>query len=65
MEDFIKRMLTEQEELTGKMKKLEKAIDENPFRISDNEIEIMKEQLAGMKTYSAALAKRIDLHTEK
>ena len=62
MEDFLKRMLVEREDLTGKVKRLGRVITDKPFRISDEELDLMKSQLSGMKTYLEALSKRIKLH---
>ena len=65
MELFIKKMITEKDDLIGKIKKAENAITNNPFNMDKEERDLLKEQIPYMKSYLAILQSRIDYNIER
>lgn len=68
MEQFVKRMIDERDNLAGKIKRLDAFIsDTSPqskFKtLSKEEQELDKKQLEFMKGYLSCLQERIKLHT--
>ena len=63
MEEFVKKMIREKEDVEGKKKHLTKALESSNYRISDEEKKLIEEQLGHMSGYLETLNKRISLHT--
>ena len=59
MRDYIRKMLTEAEDLKGKIKKAELAVENNPFDMDTASKELLKKQIAPMKQYLEILNQRI------
>lgn len=67
MEQFVKRMKNEAEDLEGKVNRLEKFVNDDSAQskfkqLSKEEQEMDKQQLAYMKGYLGILKQRIKLH---
>lgn len=66
MEDFVKRMITERDELKERIDKLEKFInqvDNGNAKVLDYEFDAMRGQLDYMEKYYVILNTRIGFHT--
>lgn len=66
MEDFVKRMITERDELKEKIDKLEDFIDRvkrDDVEVLDYEFDAMRGQLDYMEKYYVILNTRIGFHT--
>lgn len=61
MELYVQRMITEKEDLEGKIKKSNKILENNPFNMTVEEKKYLKEQVNIMNSYLNVLKKRIDL----
>ena len=59
MKKFIERMKTEAEELDGRIAKAKKAVENPPYGADSESINLLKEQIVFMESYSAVLEKRI------
>lgn len=63
MEDFVKRMIVEKEELKERIDKLNKFMNTEVYeRLSDYESELLNNQLATMEEYLKLLSCRIGLY---
>ena len=60
---FVKRMVEEEKDLKGKIKRAEDFLNTN-VRISKTERELLEEQIKYMKQYLEVLRKRLDLYKE-
>lgn len=65
MQEYIKRMITEKEELQGRIKKAEKAIEKPPFGIDKTGLLLLAEQVNAMKNYLSCLVARIEYEQGK
>ncbi len=65
MQGFVKRMLIEQTDLKGKIKKAKKAVDKPPFGADAEAIKMLAEQLKAMENYLYWLSKRIAYEESK
>ncbi len=65
MQEFVKRMLTEQTDLKGKIKKAKKAIENPPFGADKKAIEMLAEQVLAMENYLYWLTERINYEEGK
>ena len=66
MKDFVKRMITERDELKERIDKLEKFInqvDNGNAKVLDYEFDAMRGQLDYMEKYYVILNTRIGFHT--
>lgn len=66
MEDFVKRMITERDELKERIDKLKKFInqvDNGNAKVLDYEFDAMRTQLEFMERYFVILNTRIGFHT--
>ena len=66
MEDFVKRMITERDELKERIDKLKKFIDQvdnGNAKVLDYEFDAMRTQLDYMEKYYVILNTRIGFHT--
>lgn len=66
MEDFVKRMITERDELKERIDKLEDFISKvknGDATVSEPELELLESQLEYMKKYYIVLDTRIGFHT--
>lgn len=59
MQEFVKKMITERDDLKGKIKKCEKVIQNPPFCSDKEGIELLTKQVAAMKDYLYWLEHRI------
>ena len=60
MQEFIKRMLTERDDLKGKISRAKKAIENPPFGADVKSIELLKTQIKPMEEYFSILEQRIE-----
>jgi hypothetical protein len=60
MQEFVKRMIVEREDLKGKINRAKKAIENPPFGSDREGIEMLKKQVEGMETYLFWLCQRLD-----
>ena len=59
MQEFVKKMLTERDDLKGKIKKCEKIISNPPFGADKEGMDLLFKQVAAMKDYLYWLEHRI------
>lgn len=59
MKEFMKRMIAEQEDLTGKIKKAKKAIQAPPYGADSEALRMLAEQVKAMESYKYWLEERI------
>lgn len=60
MQAFVKRMITERDDLKGKITRAEKAVSNPPFGADEKSITLLRNQLKPMKEYLAILEDRIE-----
>lgn len=65
MQEFVKRMITEQTDLKGKIKKAKKAVENPPFGADAEAIRMLAEQLKAMENYLYWLSERIAYEENK
>lgn len=65
MENYIKRMFVEREDLQGKIKRAKSAVANDSFRIDQKQKELLKHQIEGMEIYLKFLNYRIDYDTKR
>lgn len=65
MLDYVKRMIQEKEDLEGKIRKAQKALDGNPFGITCEEKNLLETQVGYMTQYLYVLEKRIEIAKNK
>lgn len=59
MQEYVKRMIIEKKELDGRISKAKKAVENPPYGADSESINLLKEQIGFMESYSAVLEKRI------
>ncbi len=59
MKQYVERMIREKEDLEGKIKKAEKALENRPFDMTDIGADLLKEQVKAMEQYLFVLCQRI------
>lgn len=59
MQNFIKRMLTERDDLKGKISRDKKAVENPPFGADAKSMELLKCQIKPMEEYLDFLEQRI------
>ncbi len=59
MENFLKRMVTELDDLTGKIKKAKKALTNESLHLDKTQESLLASQVNGMKEYQKYLNARI------
>ena len=65
MQEYVKRMLVEKDNLVGKIKKAKKAIENPPFGSDEEGINLLTAQVGFMEQYLDVLEKRIKHEEEK
>ena len=65
MQKYIEKMKIELEELSGRINRAEKAIENPPFDSDKNGIELLKKQVSAMRAYREILQERIDYEVSK
>lgn len=60
MQEFIKKMITERDDLKGKISKVKKAIENPPFGSDQTSLNLLEAQLEPMERYLTILEKRIE-----
>ena len=65
MQKYIEKMKVELEELSGRINRAEKAIENPPFNSDKNGIELLKKQVSAMRAYREILQERIDYEVSK
>ena len=59
MQKYVERMIVEKKELDGRISKAKKAVENPPYGADSESINLLKEQIVFMESYSAVLEKRI------
>lgn len=59
MQEFVKRMITERDELNGKIKKAKKAVENPPYGTDQEDINLLETQVGYMEQYLDVLNRRI------
>ena len=59
MQEFVKKMIIERNDLKGKIKKCEKAIETPPFGADKESLDMLSKQVTAMKDYLYWLEHRI------
>lgn len=65
MQKCIEKMKIELEELSGRIKRSENAIENPPFGSDNKGIELLKKQVSAMRAYREILQERIDYEVSK
>lgn len=65
MKQYIERMKIELADLSGKIGRAERAIENPPFDSDKNGIELLKKQVTAMRAYREILQERIDYEVSK
>ena len=65
MQKYIESMKIELTELTGRINRAEKAIDNPPYGSDTNGIDLLKKQVRAMRVYQEVLKQRIDYEVKK
>lgn len=65
MQKYIERMKVELAELSGKIGRAEKAIENPPYGSDNNGIELLKKQVTAMRVYREILQERINYEVSK
>lgn len=65
MQEFVKKMITERDDLKGKIKRVEKAIANPPFGTDKTSIDLLSAQLKYMQGYLSFLEQRIGYEQSK
>lgn len=60
MQEYIRKMITERDDLKGKISRVKKAIENPPYGADKTSIELLELQLEPMQKYLAILDKRIE-----
>ena len=61
MQEYVKRMIVEKEDLEGKIKKAKKAVENPPFGSSKEGLNLLSRQVEAMEQYHSILAERLKL----
>lgn len=64
MLQFVKRMITEREDLEGKIKRLKAALENRDLHLGKEQIDLLNQQLGFMRGYHDTLCKRIALESK-
>ena len=59
MQDYVKRMIVERDDLLGKIKKAKKAVENPPYGSSANGLRMLSEQIKAMEQYLYWLSERL------
>jgi hypothetical protein len=59
MQKYVERMIIEKKELDGRISKAKKAVENPPYGADSESINLLKEQIVFMESYSVVLEKRI------
>ena len=59
MKQYVERMVREKEELEGKIKKEKKALESNPFDMTETGRFLLEKQVKAMESYLEALTERL------
>jgi tRNA1(Val) A37 N6-methylase TrmN6 len=65
MKEYIKRMQAEKEELEGRIKRADKAIQNPPYNADKKSIDLLKQQVEYMRGYSDILHQRLEYEVNK
>lgn len=65
MPKYVERMIQEQKDLEGKIKKGKEAVNSNPFGMTVEEKNYLETQIGYMEQYLDVLKKRIDIAKNK
>lgn len=65
MQKYIERMITEQKDLEGKIKKAKAALENPPFGSDKQGLEMLAEQVKAMEVYLECLTLRIKYEESK
>ena len=60
MKEYVKRMITERDDLKGKISKAKKALENPPYGSDQTGLNLLETQLGYMEQYLEVLNKRID-----
>lgn len=60
MQEYVKRMIIEKEDLEGKIKKAKKAIENPPFGADTEGMNLLNTQVGFMEQYLDVLKRRIE-----
>ena len=60
MQEYVKRMLVEKDNLVGKIKKAKKAIENPPFGSDEEGMNLLNTQVGFMEQYLDVLKRRIE-----
>lgn len=64
MQQHVKKMVQELEDLNGKIKKADAALSGNPFGMDNKSRELLSSQLEIMRKYAEILKERIDYEND-
>lgn len=64
MLQFVKRMITEREDLEGKIKRLRAALENRDLHLGKEQVDLINQQLEHMSGYNDTLCKRIALESK-
>lgn len=64
MQQHVKKMVQELEDLNGKIKKADAALNGNPFGMDNKSRELLSAQLEIMRKYAEILKERIDYEND-
>jgi hypothetical protein len=65
MQKYIERMKVELTDLSGKIIRAEKAVENPPFGSDSNGIELLTKQVSAMRAYREILQERINYEVSK
>lgn len=65
MPKYLERMLVEEKDLKGKIKRAEEAVNNPPFDMTKEEIGLLAKQVLSMKEYLSILEQRIEIAKNK
>lgn len=65
MQKYVERMITERDDLKGKISKAKKAIENPPYGSDLEGMNLLETQVRFMEQYLAVLEKRIEYEGEK
>lgn len=65
MQKYIERMITEKNDLSGKIKRAENAVLNPPFGSDKHGLSLLAEQIEIMKSYEQKLEERIEYERNK
>lgn len=65
MQKYVEKMITEQKDLEGKLKRAKNAIEKNPFDMNKTQKMLLAQQVKHMESYLDVLNQRIDYETKE